>query len=347
MQTSPSSTNSHVPDGSTTGLSTADRLKTFNASSPYSHYQSGLPNRKVQRARSLANALAWFSIGLGLAQLLAPRAMSRAIGVSSPPVLLRAIGVREIVSGVGILSQTRPTGWLWSRVAGDAMDLGLLGIAAASGPNRRSRVAVAAGAVAGVAMLDMLSSARHRKLEQAGHLPMGEGSAVHVEKCITVNRSAEECYRFWRDFENFPRFMKHLESVTRSDGNRSHWIAKGPVGTKVEWDAEVTADQEGELLAWSSVGGSEVENAGTVRFERAPGDRGTIVWVDLDYRPPGGKAGAWFARIFGEEPSQQIDEDLRRFKWLIETGEIPTNVGQASGRRDMVSRLLFRKGAPG
>ena len=84
-----------------------------------------------------------------------------------------------------------------------------------------------------------------------------------------------------------------------------------------------------------------------VRFERAPGGRGTVVWVDMQYKPPGGKAGSAVARLFGEEPAQQIDEDLRRFKWLIETGEIPTNIGQASGRRDMVSRLLFRKGAPG
>lgn len=313
----------------------------------YSTYQGSLPNRKVQRARTLANALGWFSIGLGLAQVLAPRAVTRAIGVNSHPVLLRAIGVREIASGVGILSQSRPTGWLWSRVAGDAIDLALLGIAAVSAGNRRHRIAIVASAVAGMALLDLASSVKHSQLEQSGQLPKEDNGPVHVEKCITVNRTADECYRFWRDFENFPRFMTHLESVTAGEGNRSHWVAKGPAGTRIEWDAEVTADQEGELLAWSSIGGADVENAGTVRFESAPGERGTIIWADLDYRPPGGKAGAMFAKLFGKEPSQQIDEALRRFKWLIETGEIPTNVGQASGRRDMVSRLFFRKGAPG
>jgi uncharacterized membrane protein len=141
--------------------------------------------------------------------------------------------------------------------------------------------------------------------------------------------------------------MKHLESVQVTGDNRSHWKAKAPLGASVEWDAQVTVDQPGQLLAWHSVEGSEVDNAGTVRFERAPGGRGTIVRVEMQYSPPGGKAGAVIARLFGEEPSRQLDEDLRRFKWLIETGEIPTTVGQPSGRRDPITRLLFRKGAPG
>ena len=337
MQISPTSTNA----------SAYDRLQSSGADSHFSNYQTTLPNRKVQRARTLANALGWFSIGLGISHLLAPRAVARVAGISNHPVLLRTIGVREIASGVGILSQSRPTGWLWSRVAGDALDLALLGLAATSGKSRRNRIAIVAGAVASVAMLDMRSSMKHRQLEQTGLLPVDDSGPIHVEKCITVNRSADECYRFWRDFENFPRFMAHLQSVTVGDGNRSHWIAKGPAGTRFEWDAEITVDQEGKLLAWSSTEGADVENAGTVRFEPAPGGRGTIIWVGLDYRPPGGKAGAWVARLFGEEPSQQIDDDLRRFKWLIETGEIPTNVGQAAGRRDMMSRLFFRKGAPG
>jgi uncharacterized membrane protein len=312
-----------------------------------SSYTTVMPNRKVTRATTLANALGWFSIGLGMSQLLAPRAVSKAVGVADHPLLLRTLGVREIATGVGILGQARPTGWLWARVAGDAMDLALLAIAAASPKNRRHRIAIAAGAVAGVAALDMLSSIQHQRLEKTGQLPAADDGSVHVEKCITVNRSADECYRFWRDFENFPRFMEHLESVKATDDTRSHWVAKGPAGISVEWDAEITADQEGELLAWSSPANAEVQNAGMVRFERAPGDRGTVVWIDMQYKPPGGKAGSVVARLFGEEPSQKIDEDLRRFKWLIETGEIPTNIGQASGRRDMVSRLLFRKGAPG
>ena len=337
MQISPTSTNS----------SSASRFRSSGPGSPHSIYHAHIANRKVNRARKLANALGWFSIGLGLSELLAPRALARASGVADHPGLLRTLGMREIASGIGILSQSRPTGWLWARVAGDAMDLALLGIAAASSKNRPYRIAIAAGAVTGVAALDMLSSMQHRQLERTGQLPAAAEGPIHVEKSIIVNRSADDCYRFWRNFENFPRFMEHLESVTARDGSRSHWVARGPAGTAFEWDAEITAEQQGELLAWSSTAGASVENDGTVRFERAPGDRGTIVRVDLRYKPPGGKAGAMVARLFGEEPSQQIDEDLRRFKWLIETGEIPTNIGQASGRRDMVSRLIFRKGAPG
>lgn len=333
------------PSGSS--IASSNRIPSSSNSNFRSSYSTVMPNRKVSRAASLANALGWFSIGLGMSQLLAPRAVSKAAGVADHPLLLRTLAVREIASGVGILGQSRPTGWLWARVVGDAMDLALLAIAAASPKNRRHRIAIAAGAVAGVAALDLLSSIQHRQLEKTGRLPATDDGSVHVEKCITVNRSADECYRFWRDFENFPRFMQHLESVEAMDGARSHWVAKGPAGTSIEWDADITADQEGELLAWSSTADAAVQNAGMVRFERAPGDRGTVVWIDMQYKPPGGKAGAAVARLFGEEPSQQIDEDLRRFKWLIETGEIPTNIGQASGRRDMVSRLLFRKGAPG
>jgi uncharacterized membrane protein len=300
----------------------------------------------ADRDERLAKALGWFSIGLGVAQLLAPRTMSRATGVSDHPFLMRAVGVREITAGVGILSQRQPAPWLWTRVAGDAMDLTMLGIAAVSPGNQRRRVAAATLAVAGVAALDVVSSVRHsqRQTTDAGTSATG---AVSVEKSITINRSAEECYRFWRDFDNFPRFMKHIETVQTLSDTRSHWKAKGPAGTSVEWDADVTVDQPGQLLAWHSVEGAEVENAGTVRFERAPGGRGTIVRVDMEYNPPGGKAGAMIAKLFGEEPAQQIDEDLRRFKWLIETGVIPTTVGQPSGRRDALTRLLFRKGAPG
>jgi uncharacterized membrane protein len=308
--------------------------------------QSPGSNRRVDRARTLADALGWFSIGLGLSELLAPKAIARATGLADHPALLRTLGMREIISGVGILGQHKPTGWLWARVAGDVMDLALLGAAAKSSRSQPNRIAIAAGMVAGVALLDMFSGVQHRRLEKTGQLP-AEDAPIYVEKSIIVNRSAEDCYRFWRDFENFPRFMKHLESVAAGEGNRSHWVAKGPAGTSVEWDAEVTADQEGELLAWSSVPGANVENAGTVRFEPAPGGRGTIIRVDMHYKPPGGKAGALAAKLFGEEPTRQLDEDLRRFKWLIETGEIPTNVGQTSGRRDTFTRLLVRKGAPG
>jgi uncharacterized membrane protein len=324
-----------------------DPLSHFNDTHSY-HYQPDerLSYRHADDGKRLAKALGWFSIGLGLAQLLAPRAISRASGVDDHPVLMRAIGMREIASGVGILNERKPTEWLWSRVAGDAMDLALLGMAASSSGTRRNRVAMVTAAVAGVTALDVLSSVRNsqRESRESGR---SAADGISLEKSIVVNRTTDECYLFWRDFENFPHFMKHLEEVQVISETRSHWKAKGPVGTSVEWDAEITVDHPGELLAWHSIEGADVDNAGEVRFERAPGGRGTIVRVKIHYRPPGGSAGALLAKLFGEEPEQQIDEDLRRFKWLIETGEIPTTIGQPSGRRDPITRLLFKKGEPG
>jgi uncharacterized membrane protein len=300
---------------------------------------------KSDRAEQLAKALGWFSIGLGLAQLIAPRRVSRAIGAPERPNVMRALGAREIASGVGILSQRRPATWLWGRVVGDVMDLAMLGAAARS--NRMpNRLGWATAAVAGIAVLDLLSSIDNTQRKQMGLGPTVTGD-VRLEKSITVNRSPEECYRFWHDFESFPRFMKHLHSVQLTGDNRMHWIATGPAGSTVEWDAELISDEPGQHLAWRSLAGSQVDNEGVVRFEPAPGGRGTILRVMMRYSPPGGLAGALMAKMFGEEPSQQIDEDLRRFKWLIETGEIPTTVGQPSGERSTAARLLLRKGQPG
>ena len=116
--------------------------------------------------------------------------------------------------------------------------------------------------------------------------------------------------------------MKHLESVTEMGNGRSHWKAKAPAGSSVEWDAEITADQPNELIAWHSLGDADVSNSGMVRFTEAPGDRGTEVHVDLRYDPPGGAIGALFAKMFGEEPGGQIADDLRRFKQVMEIGEV-------------------------
>ncbi len=155
---------------------------------------------------------------------------------------------------------------------------------------------------------------------------------VHVEKSITINRTPAELYKFWRDFENLPRFMENLESVTRLDDTRSHWVALGPGGKKIEWDAETYNEKEGELIAWRSLPGSDLTNAGSVHFEPAPDGRGTYLKVTLNYNPPGGKAAALFAKLFGQEPGQLVEHNLKRLKQFIETGEIPTTEGQSSGR---------------
>lgn len=166
------------------------------------------------------------------------------------------------------------------------------------------------------------------RTEMNGH----EG--IRVERTVTINRPREELYQAWRQFEKLPRFMEHLESVQLDDRDtgRSHWVAKGPMERRVEWDAEVIEERENELLVWKSLPGSMVESMGRVEFVDAPGGRGTIVHVSMEYNPPAGSLGAAFARVFGTEPSQQINEDLRHFKQIMETGEVATVQGQPTGR---------------
>jgi uncharacterized membrane protein len=153
------------------------------------------------------------------------------------------------------------------------------------------------------------------------------GSGVKVEKSIMVQRPAEELYRFWRQLDNLPRIMRHLKSVT-SQGGRSHWVARGPMGASVEWDAEIINERPGELIAWRSLEGSQVDTAGSVHFTPAPGGRGTDVRVTLKYDPPAGKAGSAVARLLGKEPAQQIEEDLRRFKYEMESAMPRQPVGR-------------------
>lgn len=156
-------------------------------------------------------------------------------------------------------------------------------------------------------------------------------AGVKVEKSVTINAPVADIYAFWRKFENLPRFMNHLESVTETDSTKSHWVAKAPLGTKVEWDAEIIAETPNELISWRSLEGASVANAGSVHFHPATGGRGTVVKVSLKYDPPGGTLGAALAWLFGEEPSLQVADDLRRFKRLMENNEIATISGQSNG----------------
>ena len=300
----------------------------------------------------MATALGWFSVGLGLAQLVAPREVARMIGIGEHNILMRLCGARELATGVGILTQERPAGWLWARVAGDVLDVALLSNAMRDDDNDRGRVAAALAAVVGVGAADVIagrqltaegdSAAPYESwssdevaggaVEASAKARPRTGRGIHVQKSLIVNRSPQECYSFWRDFANLPRFMTHIESVEVRGDRLSHWVAKAPAGARVEWDAEIVDDRPGERISWRSLPGSDVDNAGTVRFMNAPGNRGTIVRVQMQYQPPGGKVASLVAKLFGEEPQQQIPQELRRFKAILETGEVPTTVGQPAGR---------------
>jgi uncharacterized membrane protein len=177
------------------------------------------------------------------------------------------------------------------------------------------------------------------EIDRAG--PFGK-EGIQVERSLTINRPRPEVYAFWRDFENFPMFMEHLESVhilgDNEQSTRSHWVAKGPLDLPVEWEAEIFEERHNELISWRSLPGSAIENSGTVIFRDAPGGHGTEVKVVIKYKPPAGSASAAFARLFGKEPGQQIREDLRRFKMILETGEVASTIGQSSGREKEVTK---------
>lgn len=282
-------------------------------------------------AQQLARGLGWFSIGLGAAELLAPKRMSKFIGLSDHATLIRLMGVREIAAGIGVLTEDTPARSMTARVGGDALDLALLGAGLISSKSQRGRVLAATAAVAGVTALDIIC---RRQLNGTS-----EDSSVNTAQSVAVNRSPDECYQFWRNLENLPRFMQHVESVHAIDGRHSHWVVKGPGGITVEWDAEITDDLPNEVIAWRSLEGADVKNSGWVKFERAPAGHGTFVKAHITYEPPAGKAGVLVAKALGKEPGQLVKGDLRRFKNVIETGEIPTIEGQPHGPRTVVGRL--------
>jgi len=153
---------------------------------------------------------------------------------------------------------------------------------------------------------------------------VGRGQRTKVEQSVTINRPVVEVYRFWRNFENLPRFMDHLESVTVIDDTRSHWVAKGPAGTRVEWDAVIHHEFDDELIAWRSLPGSEINTAGSVHFTPSADGTGTEIRVVLSYEPPAGKVGVAFAKLLGEEPSKQVADDLRRLKQVMDAGDAGT-----------------------
>jgi len=292
-----------------------------------------------ENREKLVKGLGWFSIGLGLCEIFAPRALSRLIGVKPHTDVMRLLGARELASGIGILTQPNPSKWLDARVAGDAMDLTLLGGSFFSEKSHPVRLAFATAAVAGVTAVDVLCSKdlREGPGAQSGLAPADPG-AVYLRRSIIVNRPAAELYQMWRNLEELPKFMSHLLSVQNGEGNRSHWTAKGPGGSRVEWDAQIEEERPNEFISWRSLENADVESAGSVRFEPATGGRGTIVRVEMHYRPPAGKAGALIAKLMGQSPDKQIAVDLLRFKQIAETGEIASTEGQPAGRQRSTSR---------
>ncbi|HEX6074650.1 MAG TPA: SRPBCC family protein [Micromonosporaceae bacterium] len=290
--------------------------------------------------RRMARGLGWFSLGLGVAALAAPRGVSRLAGIdgsASTSTVVRLVGARELVQGAGLLSGRRPSGWVWSRVAGDVLDLSALALATRQATSPL-RAGLAGTAVAGITAVDVLTATRTRS-----------NRAVRVERAVTVNRTPAEVYAYYRDFSNLPRFMTHLERVDMLGNGRSHWVAKAPL-RHVEWDAEITEEVPDQVIGWRALEHAGVPNAGQVSFAPAPGGRGTEVRVSLTYRPPAGAAGVALARLVGEDPDQQVREDLRHLKQVLECGEVIKVDERVSARGPVqrrATRLLRRRLATG
>ena len=275
----------------------------------------------------LARALGWFSLGLGFAQIAAPSKVAQLIGVENDDetiTVMRVLGAREIASGLGILTQPKPAPWLWARVGGDAMDLALLRMALSSPRSDRNRVAAATAAVAGIAAVDALCSTRLTAEADAPHQEqaMPQGGDVHAKAAITVNAPIAEVYAFWDDFQNLPRFMGDFATVEVSSDRGSRWTLTAPAGITLAWDVEITDVTPNQRIAWQTAQGTALNAAGEVRFRTAPGERGTEVVFDATFSPPGGELGKKIAGFFAEALGTKIGSDLRRFKQLVELGEI-------------------------
>jgi len=298
-------------------------------------------------AEGSAKFLGWFSIALGIAQIFAPKQMVEFIGLRGTMrrrLIMQAVGVREIIAGIGALTQFRPLMWTRARIAGDGIDLFMLARALQAHDAKTGRTAIATMAVLGITGMDVFTHERLQLFNPTRYVSQND-RGIHVQKSITVNHPVEEVYRYWHDFQNLPHFMGHLESVQMTADGRSRWKAKGPAGMTVEWDAEVITDRPNMLIAWQSIDGSKIMNSGSVHFTPAPGNRGTEVRVELRYEAPGGALGAGLAKLLGEEPSVQIGDDLRAFKQVMETGEVMRSDTATQGRRNGAQPMQPRQSA--
>jgi uncharacterized membrane protein len=282
--------------------------------------------------------MGWFSLGLGTLQLVAPDAVNRLCGLPVGHVrrtTQRMIGVRELLAAGGLLlTHSNRSGWMKARVVGDITDISLLTKSLESSTSR-TRTSLAMAAVVGVTAIDLIGARR-------SHI-LNERTNMQTRAAITINMPRDEVYSFWRDFTNLPRFMQHLESVEIRDDRHSHWKAKAPVGKAVEWDAVVTEEVQSARIAWKSEGETPVPNSGTVEFTDAPGAQGTEVTVSIEYEMPAGNAGKAAAKLLGEDPTQQVRDDLRHFKQVMETGEIVYSEANPAGSQ--VKRFVKQRPA--
>lgn len=270
------------------------------------------------RGVRMAQGMGWFSIGLGLTQLLAPHLFNRIVGVrNGSGVLTRLLGARELVSGLALLGGRDPVRALDARIAGDVMDLGLLAANLVAPANGRGRLVASTISVLGATGMDIVAR-RHLAADPQRQERVAQ--VTRIGKSITIDAAPHAVYQVWRTFERAPEIFPHLVKVERLDAIRSRWTARGPAGTTLSWEAEIVDDRPGELIVWNTIGGP-LETSGIVRFLTAPGGRGCEVVVEMDYHVFGGGLGRAAATALGLEPGIELERGLRRLKQIFEIGE--------------------------
>lgn len=293
-----------------------------------------MSDRSGKTTSVLVKALSAASFGLGLSELVVPGKVAAVAGVDDTVRsrrVIRALGARECGHGAALLSG--PDRLVWTRVAGDVVDMALLAAGvAARGNGRRRQGTISAVALTGIAGLDLYTALRTAGNDGGRHGRHVSGARHRtLRAAVTVRRPPEEVYGFWRDLENLPNFMYHLKSVTAGADGVSHWVANAPLNQSVQWDAQITEDDTNTRIAWQSLPGSPIENGGSVEFTPTAAGDGTEVRVKIGYHIPGGLLGKAAASLFGESPEQQVNDDLRRFKQILETGQVLRTDGSPEG----------------
>jgi uncharacterized membrane protein len=267
-----------------------------------------------------ARALGWFSIGFGLTEVAIAKRLSAYLGMEDRAGLVRGFGFRELATGAGVLAQRNPAPGIWARVAGDVLDLATLGSGLTKASGKRKRVVAATGAIVGITLLDVVCA---RQLSRNGGHAGAATDAVEVQRSLTIGQPLDDVYRRWREPQTLPRIMEQLADVTPTDERHARWTVRGPLGRTLTWDTHVVEDRPNELMRWQSLPGADLAHEGSVRFRPAPGDLGTVVTLRLRFDPPGGPLGAAM-KLTNVVPKMAVGNALRRFKSLVETGEIPT-----------------------
>lgn len=281
--------------------------------------------------RTVARALGLFGIALGLAETAAPKRLGALIGLQHRSALLRLYGLREIASGLLLLAQPNPALGLWSRVAGDALDLATLGTSLAKGNPDNPRLAAAIAAVSTVVAIDTAAarSAAGTDANANANATEGEPSTPPsdeqtAKRVIAIDQSPDDLYRLWREPSTLPRIFGDAANIDVLDASRTQWKVDAPLGRTLEWETEIVEERSGELLRWRSLPGGAVPTHGSVHFRPAPTGSGSFVTLDLRFSSPTGPLAIAASLLPPALTESAIGTALRRFKSLAETGRVLT-----------------------